>query len=87
MNEKNYDYGQCHVCGGQMVEKQVSQDYWVKGNLIVIENVLSGVCTKCGERVVKAEVGKQIAALLAESNQLQPTRSINVPVFELKTAA
>lgn len=87
MSDQDYNYGKCHVCGAQMVEKQVSQDYWIKGDLIVIENVPSGVCTKCGERVVKADVGKQIASLLAEANQLQPTRSINVPVFEFKAAA
>ena len=87
MSEKNYDYGKCHVCGEQMIERQISQDFWIKGNLIVIENVPTGVCPQCGEKVVKADVGKQIASLLADTNQMQPARSINVPVFEFGEAA
>jgi YgiT-type zinc finger domain-containing protein len=87
MSEKNYDYGKCHDCGEQMIERQISQDFWIKGNLIVIENVPTCVCPQCGEKVVKADVGKQIASLLADTNQMQPARSINVPVFEFRVAA
>ncbi|MGH9799001.1 MAG: type II toxin-antitoxin system MqsA family antitoxin [Blastocatellia bacterium] len=87
MNNKKHDYGKCHVCGERMTEKEINQEFWIKGNLIVIENVPAGVCPQCGEKVVKADIGQQIAALLAEANQLQPVRSINVPVFELKVAA
>ena len=87
MNNQNYNYGKCHVCGAEMIEKQVNQDYWIKGDLIVIENIPSGVCTRCGERVVKADVGKQIAALLSDPNRLQSARRINVPVIEFKQVA
>lgn len=87
MNDTKHDYGKCHVCGERMIEKQISQEFWVKGNLIVIENVPTGVCPRCGEKVVKADVGRQIATMLADANQLQPTRSINVPVIEFKVAA
>ncbi len=87
MNEKNYDYGQCHVCGERMLEKQIKQEFWLKGNLVVIENVPAGICPRCGEKVVKADIGQQIASLLAKTNQLQPARSITVPVFEFKVAA
>jgi ssDNA-binding Zn-finger/Zn-ribbon topoisomerase 1 len=27
MNKKKYDYGKCHVCGDQMVEQQVNQEF------------------------------------------------------------
>ena len=87
MNQPNYDYGQCHVCGEQMVARTINQDFWLKGNLIVIENVPAGVCPQCGEKIVKADVGQQIATFLAGTNQLQPIRNINVPVFEFKAAA
>lgn len=84
MSEKNYDYGKCHVCGEQMAEQQINQDFWIKGDLIVIENVPAGVCPRCGEKVVKAAIGRQVAALISHSKQLQPARSIYVPVLEFK---
>lgn len=87
MSDKNYDYGKCHVCGEQMIERQINQDLWVKGSLIVIENVPAGVCPQCGEKVVKADVGQQVAAIIAHSKHLQPTRSINVPVIAFKEVA
>jgi YgiT-type zinc finger domain-containing protein len=81
-NQKSgYDYGVCHVCGEQMQEQQINQDFWIKGNLIVIEDVPTGVCPQCGEKVVNALVGRQIAALLANLNQLPRERTINVPVI------
>ncbi|HEX7722414.1 MAG TPA: YgiT-type zinc finger protein [Pyrinomonadaceae bacterium] len=43
-SKKHYDdYGKCHVCGEQMHEKRISQDFWLKGKLIVIESVPAGV--------------------------------------------
>ena len=63
-NEKNYDYGKCHVCGEQMREKRINQDFWLKGKLVVIESVPAGVCPQCGEKIVKAEVGRQLATMI-----------------------
>ncbi|HZF41154.1 MAG TPA: YgiT-type zinc finger protein [Blastocatellia bacterium] len=87
MSEGNYDYGKCQVCGEQMVEQQIKQDFWIKGDLIVIENIPAGVCPQCGEKVVKADVGRQIATLIANVEQMQPVRNINVPVLQFKLAA
>lgn len=87
MNNQNYDYGKCHVCGADMVEKEVNQDYWVRGELVVIENIPSGVCIRCGERVLKADVGKQVIALLSDLDGLQSARKIHVPVLEFRHAA
>ncbi|MEN3331107.1 MAG: hypothetical protein V7641_472 [Blastocatellia bacterium] len=79
--KSGYDYGTCHACGEQVPEKQINQAFWIKGNLIVIENVPAGVCPQCGEKVVKAKVGRQIAALIANLNQVPQERTINVPVI------
>ncbi len=87
MNEDNYDYGECWVCGEQMVERQIKQDFWVKGDLIVIEDVPAGVRPRCGEKVVRADIGRQIAAMVAGLKHTQPVRSINVPVIQFKLAA
>jgi YgiT-type zinc finger domain-containing protein len=70
MSEGNYDYGKCQVCGEQMVERQIKQDFWVKGDLIVIEDVPAGVCPQCGEKVVRADVGRRIATIIAGAKHI-----------------
>jgi YgiT-type zinc finger domain-containing protein len=86
-SEDNYDYGKCQVCGEQMIERQIKQDFWIKGDLIVIENNPAGVCPQCGQKIVKADVGRQIATIIADMEQIQPVRSISVPVLQFKFAA
>ncbi len=80
-NKMKYDYGQCHVCGERMEEKRIRQDFWIKGKLIVIEGVPAGVCPQCGEKVVKADVGRQLAALTGKPERLRKSRTISVPVI------
>jgi HTH-type transcriptional regulator / antitoxin MqsA len=80
-NRKGYEYGNCHVCGEQMVEDQINQDFWIKGKLIVIEGVPAGVCPRCGEKVVRAGVGRQIADLIQNSKRLRKARTMKVPVI------
>ena len=75
-----YDYGECHVCGEWMEEKRVKQDFWIKGKLIVIDGVPAGVCPQCGEKVVKADVGLRLEALIEDSKGLRKARTIRVPV-------
>jgi len=77
-----YDYGECHICGGRMAERRVKQEFWIKGKLIVIEGVPAGVCPQCGEKVVQADVGRAIAALVEDSKQLRKARTIAVPVIK-----
>lgn len=81
-----YDYGECHICGELVKEMRVKQQFWIKGKLIVIENVPAGVCPQCGEKVVKADVGRQVAALLEESKQRRTARTISVPVIRFTKA-
>jgi len=78
-----YDYGECHICGAQMEEKSIGQDFWVKGKLIVIEGVPAGVCPQCGEKVVKADVGRRISALVEDPKKLRRARTMSVPVMKL----
>ena len=83
MSELPYDYGECHVCGEPMQEQQIKQDFWINGNLIVIEDVPAGVCLQCGEKIVNAATGQQIAALLADKQSVQDARKISVPIISL----
>jgi YgiT-type zinc finger domain-containing protein len=79
-NKTIYDYGKCHVCGEQMSEKRINQDFWLKGKLIVVESVPAGVCPQCGEKIVKADVGRQLAALIHNVKRLPKRRTMTVPV-------
>lgn len=76
-----YDYGKCHVCGGKMEAKQIRQDFWIKGKLIVVEKVPAGICTQCGEKTVRAEVGRKLSQVLSGKRQLKRSRTIAVPVI------
>ncbi len=81
-----YDYGECHVCGERMQERQIKQDFWIKEKLIVVEDVPAGVCPRCGEKVVRAEVGQQLAALLGGSARPCRTQTMRVPVIRFDKA-
>ena len=75
---KDYNYGKCHVCGEQMSEKRINQDFWLKGKLIVIESVPAGVCPQCGEKIVKADVGRHLATLIQNLKRLPKRKTITV---------
>ncbi len=81
-----YDYGKCHVCGERMQEREIKQDFWVKEKLVVVEDVPAGVCPRCGEKVVRAEVGQQLATLLGDSARLRQTQTMRVPVIRFDKA-
>jgi YgiT-type zinc finger domain-containing protein len=80
-NVPRYNYGKCHVCGEQMEEKRINQDFWLKGKLIVIESVPAGVCPQCGEKIVKADVGRELAMLIGNLSRVPRRRTISVPVI------
>ena len=81
MKRNKYDYGECHICGEQMEERRIKQEFWIKSKLIVIEDVPAGICPQCGEKIVNAEVGRSIAALIEDSKQRRKVRTISVPVI------
>jgi len=76
-----HDYGKCHACGGKMEAKTIRQDFWIKGKLIVVEKVPAGVCVQCGEKVVRAEIGRKLAAVLGSRKGLKKSRTMSVPVI------
>jgi YgiT-type zinc finger domain-containing protein len=76
-----YDYGKCHVCGERMEERLIKQGFWIKRKLIVVEDIPAGVCPQCGEKVVRANIGRLIAVLLEDVKRLRKARTISVPVL------
>jgi ssDNA-binding Zn-finger/Zn-ribbon topoisomerase 1 len=49
--------------------------------LVVIEAVPAGVCPQCGEKIVKAKVGRQLANLIGNVSRLSRRKTITVPVI------
>jgi len=76
-----YNYGKCHVCGGKMEPKQIRQDFWIKGRLIVVEKVPAGACAQCGEKVVMANVGRKLAEVISSRKSFRKSRTMTVPVL------
>lgn len=75
----NYNYGECEVCNTPMKEEFIKQDFWVRGKLIVVEDVPAGVCPKCGEKVARADVGRWILRLIENSERIAKAPKISVP--------
>ena len=82
---KTYDYGACDVCGTPMQAQCIKQDFWVRGELIVLDNVPAGVCPQCGAKVVNAEVGRHIAEVLGNAERIATAPRMAVPVIRLET--
>jgi YgiT-type zinc finger domain-containing protein len=74
-----YNYGECEICSTIMQEKLIKQDFWIRGNLIIVEDVPTGVCPQCGEKVVKADVGRWIIKLIENSERIAKAPKISVP--------
>jgi YgiT-type zinc finger domain-containing protein len=81
-HNSSYDYGECHVCSEQMEERRIKQEFWIKDKLIIIENIPAGVCPQCGEKVVRAEVGRWIAELIPDQKRVRKAKIMNVPVIK-----
>jgi YgiT-type zinc finger domain-containing protein len=77
-----YDYGECEICGTQMQERLIKQDFWLRGELIIVEDVPAGVCPRCGEKIVKADVGQLILKLIENSERIAKSPRISVPAIK-----
>ena len=85
--KSSYNYGECHVCGERMEERRVKQGFWIKDKLVLVEDIPAGVCIQCGEKVVNADVGRSIAALMGNRKQLKKAQTISIPVIRFAQAA
>jgi len=80
--KNSYNYGECEICDTPLQEKLINQDFWIRGQLIVVENVPAGVCPRCGEKIVKADVGHWIAELIKSSERIAKAPRISVPAIK-----
>ncbi len=77
-----YNYGECEICDTPMQEKRIKQDFWIRGELIIVEDVPVGVCPQCGEKIVKADVGRWITKLIEDSERIAKSPRISVPTIK-----
>ena len=83
---KKYDYGKCDICDALMEERRIKQDFWIRGELIVIEDIPAGVCPRCGENVVNAEVGRRIAQIMENKEAMLNAPKLLVPAIKYAAA-
>jgi YgiT-type zinc finger domain-containing protein len=77
---KHTSYDDCFFCGGAVEERLMPREIRWKGELVVFENVPTGVCAQCGEKFLRPEVAKKIdEAILAPKS---PSRILEVPVYQ-----
>ena len=79
--DKNMD--KCYICGGKLKkEKTDIARYWGK-ELVVLNDVPSLICIKCGERYFDAKVSSQIDQKIQQviKRKTNPER-IEVPLVQ-----
>jgi len=73
-------YGfKCEYCDGTVEERITTEDFWHKGELIVLKNVPIGICNKCRNRYYSAEVLEKLEEAFQNRAKL---RKIEVPVYD-----
>ncbi len=83
--DMKYNYGECEICNAKLVAKRIKQDFWIRGKLVVIDNVPAGVCPRCGAKVVRSAIGKRITKILESPRKWSKASIIRVPVVELSS--
>lgn len=74
-------FADCSFCGGPVEEKRIEYDYRRKGHLLIITNVLAGVCRQCGEKYFDPAVLKRMDKTYHDifDRQRRPERRLEVP--------
>lgn len=76
----------CEYCNGELRAKTVTVHYRHKGKLILIENVPTRVCRRCGERYYDAITVEKMEVIARRRGTTEKTLLVPVRDFA-KTAA
>jgi len=79
-----YNYGTCDVCGTVMQEQYIKRNFWLKGDMVIVDNVPARVCPQCGSKVVRKEVGHWLLTLLRNPERIAKAPRIAVPLIRLE---
>ena len=74
----------CDICGGPLIEQDVTYRIELESKLIVVENVPAKVCLQCGERLYSADVVERLQRTVWENRP--PSRVLETPVFDFAEA-
>ncbi len=78
--KKQYGY-RCEFCSGIVKGKRVDREAFKhKTGLVILEQVLIGVCDRCGSRYYTAKTLKRVHAIA--SGKAKPTGTQRVPVAQ-----
>ena len=69
----------CVFCGGKLKKENVTFTYEDEDKYLFVEDVPAEVCTSCGEKTYSPSVTDDL--LKFARNEFQPTRTIEVPIF------
>ncbi|MEK6665101.1 MAG: YgiT-type zinc finger protein [candidate division NC10 bacterium] len=76
--KKKFGY-RCEYCEGTVREKRVEREAFKhKRGFVILENVVVGICDKCGNRYYSADTLKRVQAVAA--GEVPPARTERVPV-------
>lgn len=79
-----YGY-QCEYCDGTVQPKLVeSEAFKHKQGFVILENVVIGVCDRCGNRYYEAEILHTVHAIATGKQQAEKT--VSIPVVQLAAA-
>jgi len=74
----------CHFCGGELVEQLTTFVNEENGQVQIIRNVPSFVCSQCGEKEYSQVITRRILKLLKQSPR--PVEILHVPAYDMATA-
>ena len=76
--------GTCFFCGGALEEIIAGNyDYRLEGQMYVIKRLPATLCAQCGEKYIRADVAKNIDALISEKT-FSGTETVHVVDYELE---
>lgn len=71
----------CHVCRGTKASKElVSEIFEIHGKHVLVENIPTLVCERCGEATFSRETTEKIRKMLHSENK--PRKSVKIEIFE-----
>jgi len=69
----------CNYCEGMVQEKQVEREAFKhKNGFVILEDIVVGVCDKCGNRYYSADTLKRVQAIA--EGKIRAERTEQVPV-------
>lgn len=69
----------CEYCEGKVRERRVEREAFIhKAGFVILEDVVIGVCDKCGNRYYSADTLKRVQAIA--TGKIPPVRTEQVPV-------